>query len=68
MRLMRYHDAASCLDTVRITEWTKPALNVLAFRVFYVAADSGEAGNQSYVLQKGSEGQWLLRKVDLVIQ
>lgn len=68
MRRLRYHDAGACLDATRMTEWTKPALNALSFRVFYVAADSGEAANQEYLLQKGSEGQWLLRNVGLVIQ
>ena len=63
MRNMRYHNANACLDVQRLTEWTKPALNALRFKAFYVAGDSGEAASQTFVLQKDAEGRWLVRSV-----
>lgn len=59
----KYHDQSKCLDVVRLTEWSKPAKNALRFRGFYVADDSGEAGDQKFELQKGSDGQWLIRSI-----
>lgn len=63
MRNMRYHDANACLDVVRLADWSKPAMNALRFRAFYVAGDSGEAANQVFELQKDADGRWLIRSV-----
>ena len=60
---MKYHDFATCLDTTRITQWSKPAKNALSFRTYYVAADSGEAGELKFTLQKTSEGTWMIQDV-----
>ncbi len=66
MTHMKYHDAATCLDVTRLGEWSKPADNVLAFRAWLVATDSGEANNQPFTLQKTIEGEWLIRQVGRV--
>lgn len=60
---MQYHDATTCLDATRITEWSKPANNALSFRTYYVAADSGEAGDVRFTLQKTSDGTWMIQKI-----
>ena len=62
---LRYHDKSRCLDVARITDWAKPALNALRFRVYYLAADSGEASSQGFELQKSSDGQWLIREIGM---
>ncbi len=59
----KYHDQTKCLDVQRIADWSKPAKNALRFRAWYVAADSGEAGNQRFELQKASDGTWVIRDV-----
>ncbi|WP_198507649.1 hypothetical protein [Qipengyuania seohaensis] len=53
----------ACLNATRITEWSKPANNALAFRTYYVAADSGEAGDLRFTLQKTSEGMWMIQNI-----
>jgi len=60
---MKYHDFTTCLDVTRITDWSKPANNALSFRAYYVAADSGEAGDVRFILQKTSEGTWMIQKI-----
>lgn len=66
MTHMKYHDASTCLDVTRLGDWSKPANNVLAFRAWLVAADSGEANNQQFTLQKTTDGEWLIRQVGFV--
>lgn len=63
---MRYHDKANCLDLVRVTDWSKPANNGLNFRAYFVSSGSGEAGSQTYRLQKTTEGEWLIRDIGYV--
>ena len=60
---MKYHDQNVCLDLARLTTWTKPADNALSFTAYYLAGDSGEAANQTYQLQKSTDGQWLIRSI-----
>ena len=60
---MKYHDFTTCLDVTRITDWSKPANNALSFRTYYVAADSGEAGDVGFTLQKTSEGTWMIQQI-----
>lgn len=59
----KYHDQSKCMDVVRLVDWSKPARNALRFRAYYIAEDSGEAGNQKFEIQKGSDGQWLIRDI-----
>jgi hypothetical protein len=60
---MKHHDKTVCLDPARITDWSKPAKNALLFRTYYVAADSGEAGDVKFTLQKASGGSWMIQKI-----
>ena len=60
---MEYHDKATCLDTTRISEWSKPADNAVKFRASYVSAASGEAAVLWFELQKVSDGSWMIRKI-----
>lgn len=66
MTHMKYHDTSVCLDVTRLGDWTKPANNALSFRAWLVAADSGEAKNQEFTLQKATDGQWLIRQVGYI--
>lgn len=59
----KYHEDASCLDVVRLTNWSKPANNALAFTAFYVSPQSGEAISQNYTLQKSTTDGWLIQKI-----
>lgn len=63
MPAMQYHDRATCLDVARVTDWRKPALNALAFTAYYVAPDSGEAAHQGFIVQKSTDGEWLIRTI-----
>ena len=60
---MDYHDKATCLDTTRISDWSKPANNAVKFRASYVSADSGEAAVLWFELQTVSNGSWTIRKI-----
>jgi hypothetical protein len=60
---MKHHDKTICLDPVRITGWSKPAKNTLSFRTYYVAGDSGEAGDVKFTLLKASDGSWMVQKI-----
>ncbi|WP_174278315.1 hypothetical protein [Sphingomonas bacterium] len=63
MHGLRYHDKSRCLDVYRLADWSKPANNALQFRAYYIAADSGEARNQLFILQQ-QDGRWLVRTID----
>ncbi len=60
---MKHHDKTICLNTARITDWSKPAKNALSFRTYYVAGDSGEAGDVKFTLQKARDGNWMIQKI-----
>jgi|GEM_PF-2140552 len=60
---MEYHDKATCLDTTRISDWSKPANNAVKFRASYVSANSGEAAVLWFELQKATNGSWMIRKI-----
>lgn len=60
---MEYHDKATCLDTTRISDWSKPADNAVKFRASYVSAASGEAAVLWFELQKATNGSWMIRKI-----
>ena len=64
---LRYHDRTRCLDVQRLSDWAKPANNALRFTASYVAADSGEAKRQAFVLQKQSDGGWLIKDVGIML-
>lgn len=64
---LTYHDKNSCLDVARLTDWSKPALNALKFRVYYIAPDSGEAKSQWFEVQKTSEGVWMVRGIGVAL-
>ncbi len=57
---MKYHDFDKCLSVQAIDQWRMPALNALAFRVIFIADDSGKTVNFKYLLKKDDEGQWKL--------
>lgn len=63
MQNLDYHDKSTCLDVVRLTDWTKPANNALKFEAHYISPQSGEAKQQTFELQKGSDGQWMIRNI-----
>ena len=60
---MEYHDKATCLDTTRISDWSKPANNAVKFRASYVSAVSGEAAVLWFELQEARNGNWMIRKI-----
>ena len=57
----KYHDRTTCMDVVRIVNWSKPAANALKFQAYFVAADSGESASVIFELQRASDGEWLVR-------
>ena len=59
----KYHEDGSCLDVLRLTDWSKPANNALNFTAYYVSPQSGEAVHQRYVLQKSSTDGWLVKEI-----
>ena len=63
---MKYHDKATCLNTTRISYWSKPAANAVKFWASYVSASSGEATVLWFELQKATNGGWMIRKISAV--
>lgn len=59
----KYHDDGSCLDVVRLTHWNKPANNALEVTAYYVSPQSGEAANQTYIIQKTVSEGWLIKNI-----
>ncbi|GMM91709.1 hypothetical protein [Qipengyuania sp. MTN3-11] len=60
---MKYHDKATCLNTTRISYWSKPAANAVKFPASYVSANSSEAAVLWFELQKATNGSWMIRKI-----
>ncbi|MFC7538133.1 hypothetical protein ACFQPG_12295 [Sphingomonas sp. GCM10030256] len=65
MQNLSYHDNNTCLDVLRLTDWTKPANNTLKFAAHYISPQSGEAKRQTFELQKASDGQWMIRDIGM---
>lgn len=59
MWLAKYHDRKTCYDVTRLTNWSKPALNALTVRAYYVSPSSGETRNHVLSFRK-LDGQWLI--------
>lgn len=61
---MRYHDTNKCVSVSTLDQWTMPALNALQFRAVYIADDSGETVNFTYLFKKMDDGSWKIAKFD----
>ena len=61
-----YHDTSTCHDIVRIVDLSKPAANALKFTAYYISPSSERASRQTFTLVKNSNGEWLVRNIDLV--
>ncbi len=59
-----YHDKKYCLDVQNISNWSKPALNVLAFTVHLISSQSNEVEHQHFEIIKSVEGAWLVRNIE----
>lgn len=59
----KYHDNSQCFDLSRLGDWSKPANNALSVSAWFVSPSSGEAGKQTFVLQKVADRGWLVRSI-----
>lgn len=57
---LKYHDPSKCVDIRVIDRFGLLALNALAFRVVYLAKDSGETIDFGFLFKKTDDGSWLL--------
>lgn len=62
MKRLQYHDKNGCLNVEPLTDWKKPAANALNLKVFHVAANSGDAKDQSFEQQK-VKGRWMIQDI-----
>jgi hypothetical protein len=62
MGLMEHHLSSSCVVVQALDTWTMPALNALSFRAVYLAEDSGETQNFTYLFKQVESGEWRLQE------
>jgi hypothetical protein len=56
---MKYHSKSACVTVTRIGSWQPRANNAFAFKVLFVADDSGESVEQNFELVRQPDGDWL---------